>query len=314
MHRPVIAVVDPLRDDIAPVALGLMLARLTSAPLLLAGAYPVDLHVDGVYPELTRASAADAEQGMSRFGALVEHAPGPRVPVATTVVASAGFPARALHDLAKHHEATLLVLGSSRRGLVGRVLPGAVTDRLLHGAPCPVAVAPGGFSFEDAGDGPRLIGVAFTDTPDGRAALARACVLAARTRGLVRVLTVSEPLDPLITAALEATTLDEYVRSTRDDTAAIVLRRGLDAVSAGRSAGGEILTGHPADALAAASHDLDLLVCGSRGYGPVRTLLLGGTSHALVRKAACPVLVVPPGSPAHTTTVVPQPDEHALAG
>jgi nucleotide-binding universal stress UspA family protein len=123
MHQPVIALVDPLRDDVAPVALGLMLARLTSAPLLLAGAYPVDLHVDGVYPELTRAFRAEAEQGLNRFGALVEHAAGPRVPVATTVVASAGFTARALHDLAEHQEASLLVLGSSRRGLVGRVLP-----------------------------------------------------------------------------------------------------------------------------------------------------------------------------------------------
>ena len=311
MHQPVIAAVDPLRDDVAPVALGLMLARLTSAPLLVAGAYPDDLEVDGVYPELTRTFDVDAEQGMSRFGALVEHAPGPRVPVATTAVASAGFPARALHDLAEDQEASLLVLGSSRRGLVGRVLPGAVTDRLLHCAPCPVAVAPAGFSFADAGDGPRLIGVAFTDTPDGRAALARACVMAARARGLVRVLTVSEPVDPLIMGALDATAA-EYVRNARDETAATALRRGLDAVSAGRTAGGEVLTGQPADALATASEDLDLLVCGSRGYGPVRTLVLGGTSHALVRKAACPVLVVPPGPPAYTTTA-PRPDEHALA-
>ena len=115
-----------------------------------------------------------------------------------------------------------------------------------------------------------------------------------------------------MTGALEPAR-SRHVRSARDDAAATVLRRGLDAVSAGRSAGGEILTGHPADALAAASADLDLLVCGSRGYGPLRTLLLGGTSHALVRKAACPVLVVPPGSPAYTTTL-PLPDEHALAG
>jgi nucleotide-binding universal stress UspA family protein len=75
------------------------------------------------------------------------------------------------------------------------------------------------------------------------------------------------------------------------------LARGLDGVPASRSAGGEVLWGDPSDALAAASADLDLLVCGSRGYGPMRTLLVGGTSHALVRKAACPVLVVPPGSP-----------------
>ena len=312
MQQPVIAAVDPLRDDIAPAALGLILARLTRAPLLLAGAYPVDQHVDSVEPELTSAFRADADETMRRIGALAEQASGPRVPVATTVVPAAGSPARALHDLAEREEGSLVVLGSSRHGHIGRVLPSAVTDRLLHGAPCPVAVAPTGFSFEDAGNGPRLIGVAYTDTPDGHAAFSRGCTLAARARGLVRVLTVSEPLDPLVTGALNAVTL-EYVRSAHDASAATVLLRGLDRVSAGRSAGGEILTGHPADALAAASEDLDLLVCGSRGYGPVRTLLLGGTSHALVRKAACPVLVVPPGSPVHENSP-PRPDQHAVAG
>jgi nucleotide-binding universal stress UspA family protein len=304
MQQPVIATVDPLDDDAAPAALGLMLARLTGRPLLLAGAYQ---DVDGVRPEL---AGTDAEATMRRFSTLVESAPGARVRVATTVVLSVGSPARALHDLVEREGASIVVLGSSRRGQLGRVLPGAVTDRLLHGAPCPVAVAPVGFSFEDADDGPRrrLIGVAFTDTPDGRAALARGCTLAARARGLVRVLTVSEPLDPLPAGGLDAGAL-EAVRSAHEDAAAAVLRRGLDAVSAGRSAGGEVLTGHPADALAAASADLDLLVCGSRGYGPLRTLLLGGTSHALVREAACPVLVVPPGS----RTGDPHPDEHALA-
>ena len=311
MQQPVIAAVDPLREDTAPAALGLMLARLTRAPLLLAGAYPVDLHVDGVYPDVTRAVREDAEAAMRRFGALVENAPGARVPVATTVVPSAGFPARALHDLAEQEEASLVVLGSSRRGQLGRVLPGAVTDRLLHGAPCPVAVAPVGFSFEDADAGLRLIGVGFTDTPDGHAALGKGCTLAARARGLVRVLTVAERVDPLLAGGLDAGAF-EAVRSARDDAAATVLRRGLDAVSVGRSAGGEILTGDPAEALAAASADLDLLVCGSRGYGPLRTLLLGGTSHALVRKAACPVLVVPPCSRTGDTGS-PLTDDRALA-
>jgi nucleotide-binding universal stress UspA family protein len=94
------------------------------------------------------------------------------------------------------------------------------------------------------------------------------------------------------------------VRGARDAAAEATLRRGLDAVSPGRSAGGEILSGDPAEALAAASADVGLLVCGSRGYGPIRTLVLGGTSHALVRKAACPVLVVPPGSSAHANARV----------
>jgi nucleotide-binding universal stress UspA family protein len=40
---------------------------------------------------------------------------------------------------------------------------------------------------------------------------------------------------------------------------------------------------------------VDLLVCGSRGYGPVRRVLLGTVSAALVRQASLPVLVVPRG-------------------
>jgi hypothetical protein len=37
-------------------------------------------------------------------------------------------------------------------------------------------------------------------------------------------------------------------------------------------------------------------VCGSRGYGPLRAVLLGGVTHELVRPARCPVLIVPRGT------------------
>jgi nucleotide-binding universal stress UspA family protein len=39
--------------------------------------------------------------------------------------------------------------------------------------------------------------------------------------------------------------------------------------------------------------DVDVLVCGSRGYGPVRRVLLGGVSSPLIRRAQLPVTVVP---------------------
>jgi nucleotide-binding universal stress UspA family protein len=73
---------------------------------------------------------------------------------------------------------------------------------------------------------------------------------------------------------------------------------GVAAVPEACSAGGEVVSGEPQEVLAAASTDLDLLVCGSRGHGPMQTLLLGGVSHAIVRGAACPVLIVPPAEPA----------------
>jgi nucleotide-binding universal stress UspA family protein len=47
----------------------------------------------------------------------------------------------------------------------------------------------------------------------------------------------------------------------------------------------------------AAERDVDLLVCGSRGYGPVRRVLLGTVSSALVRQASVPTLVVPRAGP-----------------
>jgi hypothetical protein len=37
-------------------------------------------------------------------------------------------------------------------------------------------------------------------------------------------------------------------------------------------------------------------VVGSRGWGPVRRILLGSTSARLMREAHCPVLVLPRGA------------------
>jgi nucleotide-binding universal stress UspA family protein len=61
----------------------------------------------------------------------------------------------------------------------------------------------------------------------------------------------------------------------------------------GLQAEARLLDGDPAEALVAESEALDLLVAGSRGYGPVRSVLLGSVSRALVRGAACPVVVSP---------------------
>jgi nucleotide-binding universal stress UspA family protein len=55
----------------------------------------------------------------------------------------------------------------------------------------------------------------------------------------------------------------------------------------------EVPVGDVVAILGAASRDLDLLVCGSRGHGPLGEVVLGSTSHALLGAAACPLLLVP---------------------
>ena len=56
-----------------------------------------------------------------------------------------------------------------------------------------------------------------------------------------------------------------------------------------------VVEGDPVERLVEASHDFDMLVVGSRRYGPVRSALLGGVSLPLIEHAACPVIIVPRG-------------------
>ena len=53
--------------------------------------------------------------------------------------------------------------------------------------------------------------------------------------------------------------------------------------------------GEPVDALVGLSERADVVVCGSRGYGPFRSVLLGGVGHGLLREAHCPVVMIPRG-------------------
>jgi hypothetical protein len=49
--------------------------------------------------------------------------------------------------------------------------------------------------------------------------------------------------------------------------------------------------------LAGSAERLGLLVCGSRARGPLRRVMLGSVSTAVIRSAACPVVVVPRRAP-----------------
>jgi nucleotide-binding universal stress UspA family protein len=64
----------------------------------------------------------------------------------------------------------------------------------------------------------------------------------------------------------------------------------------------EVVEGRPADVLSAAARDADLLVLGSHGHSRVRHTVLGSVSEECVRKAVCPVVVLPaePGNPTHS--------------
>jgi nucleotide-binding universal stress UspA family protein len=291
MSSPIIVAVDPRREDPAPLALGLRLARLSGAPLLLAAVFPTHPS-DRLHPDLSKALNTEAKDALARARQQLTDAPG-SAPDLRLLAVGGQSPARALYETAVSESAVLVVIGSSARGTLGRASPGAVTDRFLHGAPCAVAVAPHGLSLDDANQPWRRVAVAYVDEPDGQDALQAAAAVARAAGAHLRVLVVMQAREAHVTTAPVAPVADhEPARREHADTQ---LLHGLQA-SGYADASGDVLDGDPASALAAASSNHDLLVCGSRGFGPLRTVILGGTSHALVRRAACPVLVVPRGA------------------
>jgi nucleotide-binding universal stress UspA family protein len=192
-----------------------------------------------------------------------------------------GSVGRGLNELCEEAGADLLAVGSSRRGRLGRVLIGDDTRAALNGAPCAIAIAPTNYSHEPIAM--REIGVGYNGSPESEHALDLARRLAAGTGAK---LSAFEAVS-LSTIRFEArlfrlsVAVDTLVNEARDR----ITRRGdVEAHAA---------YGDAAEELALYSASLDLLVVGSRGYGPIGRLIHGSTSRKLTHLARCPLLVLP---------------------
>ena len=289
MFDKIIVGVDGRQGGRDALALAARLASLFDSGLVAVHAYPYDFFtVRGPTPDLDTVMHGNAED------LLIDELERAHV-VAHTAAMPDGSPGRALHLAAKRHHGGLIVVGSAHRGPIGRVLAGDVTRGTLHGAECPVIVAPTGFADRDLPL--QTIGVGFDGSPESRAAVALARDIAAAAGARLKVIRVLEPPPPGGPALGYDADWVQRAQERRDE-----IQGELDDVLAelGSSATGGVVTGDPATELAYAGNDLDLLVTGSRNYGPVRRLMLGSTSTKLVHGAPCPVLVLTRGAEADT--------------
>ncbi|WP_306211603.1 universal stress protein [Actinoplanes sp. RD1] len=280
---PVIVGVDGGDSARDALVLGAWAAEVLDAPLVVAVVHPAPAALGSgrVDAEWVAARHEAAQQVLDAARALVEGAAEYR-----TVASSSA--AHGLHDLAEELAAALIVVGSGRSGPRSRLFAGSTADRLLAGSVCPVAVAPTG--MERPPGALSRIGVAYVDTLDGRAALATATALAARTKTPVRLVTVVADADSTL-PFLVGQDAERAFLDTARETYEEALTRAAATVTA-TPADWEIRIGDVVDQLAELD-DVDVLVCGSRGYGPARRVLLGGVSARLVRRARRPVVVVP---------------------
>jgi nucleotide-binding universal stress UspA family protein len=207
--------------------------------------------------------------------------------------------AHGLADLAEDVEAVAVIVGTTQETGLARSLLGSSAERLLHGATAPVTVVPPGWR-ESAPDRISSIGVAYVDTRDGREALRMAVRVALRIPARLTLYSVLGQSSERYSYLVGRTDELAFLEKARDS-----FGKALEFAAAGVPPELEsrtvLLEGAVVASLAAlAPDDVDVLVCGSRGYGPARRVLLGGVSSRLIRRAHLPVVVVPRASAVST--------------
>jgi len=285
MFSKIVVGVDAREGGRDALALAAALAKVCDSDLIAVHAYPYDYFVsrgaDAEFEAVLHGGAQDALLGELESTGITAEA----------IAIADDSPGRALHNAAARNGAQLIVVGSAHRGRIGRVFAGDVTAGTLHGAPCPVLVAPAGYARH--GGGLRAIGVGFDGSPESRAALELARDLAKTAGARLRVIDVVAPPDPGGPFPAYRPDWEEHARIRCEEAER---RLGDVLAELGDIATGDVAFGRPARELAYEGNHLDMLVLGSRGYGPLRRLMLGSTSSRLVHEAPCPVLVLARGA------------------
>lgn len=266
------------------LALASLLAEATNASLVLAVVLPGLVPRPGSHAyEETLASESDslfarATDGLRRLRA--------HMPLEHRVIGGES-PAQGLRDLAVSEGAELIVIGSTHRGPVGRLLLGTTADGLIARGSCAFALAPRGYADYPAPD-LRLVGLAYDGSAEAKRAAMVARTLALRADAPLRAFGVREPLVSRIAPAAVLPL----------DAEGAPLERELDELINGLppGIGGQkvILDGDPAEALLdQGRYAADLIVFGSHGFGRFLRLVAGSVTSKVVRAAPWPVIVVP---------------------
>jgi nucleotide-binding universal stress UspA family protein len=283
MFKTIVVGVDGREGGRDALHLAGRMALVNGGDLVAVRVLPFDYYVSRAgSPPYANLAEHDAKKDLERE--LAEVALEARVHVVGD-----SSPARALHRVAEAENADLIVVGSTHHSRIGRVLAGDDAVGTIHGSSCPVAVAPRGLAGLEWTAVDR-IGVGFDGRDEARQALSLAAGIASGCGASLRVRSVVQT--PI--AAPDATTYDDDWHERSRSDAERQLQEALAQLTV--EAGGELLVGEPVELLIELSTQVDLLVVGSRAWGPVRRILLGSSAAKLTRESHCPLLILPRGA------------------
>jgi nucleotide-binding universal stress UspA family protein len=273
MYRKIVVGYDDTEQAKDALALGRQLADATGAALIAAGMVAIDSMWAGVDAHLGDADAQFARRLDEAAGAA--HARPELVPSSS--------PARGLHELAETIGVDLIIVGSASHGHLSGSLAGTTAVALLRGSPCAVAIAPRGYR-KHAGGGINAVVTGFDGSAESGEALLTASRLAASSGAKLKLLSVAVP--PPVPGLLERV----------EDDARVQLAEACSAIPNGVEVEATLVSGDPVRALAGVANvPGSLLVVGSRGYGPLRRVVLGSVASSLVGSARCPLIITPRG-------------------
>ena len=200
-----------------------------------------------------------------------------------------------LTELAAEHNADLVVVGSSSSGLLGRVALGSVTERLVHTAAVPVAIAPRGYPMAP-GPISRLT-AAYGGAAEAVGLIATSAELAKRWSVRLRIVSFTVRPVPVFAGAIEPSvedlvvqqwsrrTYDDIVKQLNDVRARISIP-DVDVVIGTGYEWREAVENVPWE-------PGDMLLLGSGAAGPVAQVFLGSAASKILRHAPVPVMIVP---------------------
>jgi nucleotide-binding universal stress UspA family protein len=288
MYRKIVVGHDLHDGGSDALALGRLVAGAGAAKLIVAGVFPV-----GALPRGFEARWRDEEERVAAEIQSIADEAG-----AEPEAFPSSSPARGLHELAEEIDADLIVVGSSRHSKAGQILAGNVGAQLLHGSPCAVAVAPRDYRDHV----PAALGavtVGFDGSHESELALRAGVALARASGAVLRLVAVAVPPPVAYVRGGGRGSGYEELKEAIEQQVREQLTEAVGSVPDEVRAEATLLSGDPTERLVEAAGDGQLLILGSRAYGPLRRVVLGSVSSAIVRSARCPVLVQPRGTARH---------------
>jgi nucleotide-binding universal stress UspA family protein len=283
----------------AALHLAAILARSSQDDLILCSVVPrpwppSPARVDAEYrAHLQRAAEEALDEAHAQ---LAEDTP------ARPVVHHARSAAAGLLEVAEQNEASLIVVGSSSEGIVGRVALGSVSSSLMHSAPTPVAMPPRGYRCKPVATVTRVTAAYGGPAGGDELVLAAASVAATVGAGL-RIASFAVRAHPPYTSGVgtqpEKAIIDQWVEEIgASGRAALAEVEDLSAVPPEL----EAVIGYGESWDEALEYvdwqDGDVLVVGSSDMGPIARVFLGSRASKIVRNSPVPVVLVPRGAAA----------------